>query len=159
MEAIVTKQERTEIKLSEINSYDLPKWQRWKSDINVDSLVDSVSKIKQQRDILICELPNGRRLVTDGNHLRHALIKLGYKKANVTINCVETEIDAFKLFIEFNTKGNTLKNLDYIVSWSNFTNDNPYKKFLYEVLDNPRNAKEAKASATKHKVFTFTVIN
>ena len=139
MKSKIIKQEKARLSLNEISTYEIPSWQRWKNPRNVDSLVESVSEIGQQRDIIISELPNGRRLPTDGRHLIDALKKCGYKKADVSINYVESEKDAFELFKTFNTKGKTLSNLDYIVSYSNYdsecyNNENPYKKFLWNIL-------------------------
>lgn len=154
MKVLVTKTEVLKLSLKELNSYEIPKWQRWKNKKNVDSLVDSLKSIGQQREIIVCELSNGRKLLTDGNHLRSAMNILDYKNCYIRLNKVESEQDAFNLFVEFNTRGRSLSTLDFVVSRSTFTNSNVYKTFLYEVLDNPKNELEAKLNAQRHKLFS-----
>lgn len=154
MKKLVKKTDLKKVSLKELNSYEVPKWQRWKNEKNVDSLVSSLEIIGQQREIIVCELPNGRKLLTDGNHLRNAMNKSNYKNCWIRVNKVDTEVDAFNLFVEFNTRGRSLSTLDFVVSRSSFSDNNPYKTFLYDILDNPRNDKEAKETATKHNLFT-----
>lgn len=85
MKKLVTKTELKKVSLKELNSYEIPRWQRWKNDKNVDSLVDSLNIIGQQREILVCELATGRKLLTDGNHLRNAMNKLRYKNCSIRL--------------------------------------------------------------------------
>lgn len=158
MKKLVLKSEVKQVSLKELNSYEVPNWQRWKNKSNVNSLVESLKTIGQQREVLVCELPNGRKLLTDGNHLREAMISLKYKDCWVRISQVQTDEDAFKLFVEFNTRGRSLNSLDYVVSRSSFSDDNPYKTFLNEVLSNPRSEKEAKETATKHRLFSIPAL-
>jgi hypothetical protein len=158
MKKLVLKSEVKKVSLKELNSYEVPNWQRWKNKSNVNSLVESLKTIGQQREVLVCELPNGRKLLTDGNHLREAMISLKYKDCWVRISQVQTDEDAFKLFVEFNTRGRSLNSLDYVVSRSSFSDDNPYKTFLNEVLSNPRSEKEAKETATKHRLFSIPAL-
>jgi hypothetical protein len=158
MRKLVTKTEVLKVSLKELNSYEVPKWQRWKNKKNVDSLVDSLKVIGQQREIIVCELPNGRRLLTDGNHLKTSMNILEYKNCYIRLNNVESEQDAFNLFVEFNTRGRSLSTLDFIVSRSTFTSSNVYKTFLYDVLDNPKNELEAKLNSQKHKLFSIPAL-
>jgi hypothetical protein len=158
MKKIVLSSEVKKISLKELNSCEVPNWQRWKNNSNVNSLIESLKVIGQQREILICELPNGRQLLTDGNHLRNAMLDLKYKNCWVRINKVKTEEDAFNLFVEFNTRGRSLSSLDFIVSRASFNENNPYKTFLNDVLSNPRDEKEAKEQATKHSLFSVPAL-
>ena len=73
-------------------------------------------------------------------------------------NKVETELDAFNRFVEFNTRGRSLSTLDFVVSRASFTDSNPYKTFLYDILDNPRTEKEARVTASRHKLFTVPAL-
>lgn len=158
MKKLVTKSELKKVSLKELNSYEIPRWQRWKNDTNVDSLVDSLNVIGQQREVLVCELGNGRKLLTDGNHLRNAMNKLNYKNCSIRLNRVESELDAFNLFVEFNTRGRSLSTLDFVVSRASFTDSNPFKTFLNDILDNPRTEREARLSAGRHRLFTVPAL-
>lgn len=158
MKKLVTKSELKTVTLKELNSYELPKWQRWKNEKNVDSLVNSLNAIGQQREILVCELENGRKLLTDGNHLRNAMNKLKYNTCSIRLNKVKEDIDAFNLFVEFNTRGRSLSTLDFVVSRSSFGDNNPYKTFLNDILNNPRTDKEARLEATRHSLFTVPAL-
>ena len=158
MKKLVLKSEVKKVSLKELNSYEVPNWQRWKNNSNVNSLIESLKIIGQQREILVCELPNGRKLLTDGNHLKNAMLCLNYKNAMVRINKVNEEEDAFKLFVEFNTRGRSLNTLDFVVSRASFSDTNIYKTFLNDILNNPSNEKEAKEQATKHKLFSIPAL-
>jgi|TARA_R110000787_G_scaffold12048_1_gene39181 hypothetical protein len=158
MKKLVLKSEVKKVNLKELNSYEVPNWQRWKNNSNVNSLIESLKIIGQQREILVCELPNGRKLLTDGNHLKNAMIGLKYKNAWVRVSNVKTEEDAFRLFVEFNTRGRSLSTLDFVVSRSSFSESNIYRTFLNDILNNPSDEKEAKALATKHKLFSIPAL-
>ena len=158
MKKLVLKSEVKKISLKELNSYEVPNWQRWKNNSNVNSLIESLKIIGQQREILVCELPNGRKLLTDGNHLKNAMIGLKYKNAWVRVSNVRTEEDAFRLFVEFNTRGRSLTTLDFVVSRSSFSDSNIYRTFLNDILNNPADEKEAKEHATKHKLFSIPAL-
>lgn len=158
MKKLVLKSEVKKISLKQLNSYEVPNWQRWKNNSNVNSLIESLKIIGQQREILVCELPNGRKLLTDGNHLKNAMICLNYKNAWVRVNQVDTEEDAFRLFVEFNTRGRSLTTLDFVVSRSSFSDSNIYRTFLNDILNNPKDEKEAKEQATKHKLFSIPAL-
>jgi len=158
MKKLVLKSEVKKVSLKELNSYEVPNWQRWKNNSNVNSLVQSLKIIGQQREILVCELPNGRKLLTDGNHLKNAMTELNYKNAWVRINKVNEEEDAFKLFVEFNTRGRSLSTLDFVVSRASFSDTNIYKTFLNDILNNPSDEKQAKELATKHKLFSIPAL-
>lgn len=158
MKKLVLKSEVKKVNLKELNSYEVPNWQRWKNNSNVNSLIESLKIIGQQREILVCELPDGRKLLTDGNHLKNAMIGLKYKNAWVRVSNVKTEEDAFRLFVEFNTRGRSLSTLDFVVSRSSFSESNIYRTFLNDILNNPSDEKEAKALATKHKLFSIPAL-
>ena len=155
MRNLVTKSEIKKVSLTELSTYSVPKFQRWRNDKNVDSLVQSLAIMGQQREILVCELPTGRKLITDGNHLKEAMKKANYKNAWIRLNQVESKMDAFNLFVEFNTRGRSITTLDFIVSRSTFSDTNVYKKFLIEILNNPSTEAEAKEAATVNKLFTL----
>ena len=137
MKKLVLKSEVKKVGLKELNSYEVPNWQRWKNNSNVNSLIESLKIIGQQREILVCQLPNGKKLLTDGNHLKNAMIVLNYKNAWIRVSDVETEEDAFRLFVEFNTRGRSLSTLDFVVSRSSFSESNIYRTFLNDILNNP----------------------
>tara|TARA_R110000772_G_scaffold152888_1_gene263798 strand:+ start:932 stop:1765 length:834 start_codon:yes stop_codon:yes gene_type:complete len=158
MKKLVLKSEVKQVSLKELNSYEVPNWQRWKNNSNVNSLIESLKIIGQQREILVCQLPNGRKLLTDGNHLKNAMIGLNYKNAWIRVSDVETEEDAFRLFVEFNTRGRSLSTLDFVVSRSSFSESNIYRTFLNDILNNPSDEKEAKELATKHKLFSIPAL-
>ena len=158
MKKLVLKSEVKKVSLKELNSYEVPNWQRWKNNSNVNSLIESLKIIGQQREILVCQLPNGRKLLTDGNHLKNAMIGLNYKNAWIRVSDVETEEDAFRLFVEFNTRGRSLSTLDFVVSRSSFSESNIYRTFLNDILNNPSDEKEAKELATKHKLFSIPAL-
>tara|TARA_R110002167_G_scaffold26451_5_gene91096 strand:+ start:80 stop:913 length:834 start_codon:yes stop_codon:yes gene_type:complete len=158
MKKLVLKSEVKKVGLKELNSYEVPNWQRWKNNSNVNSLIESLKIIGQQREILVCQLPNGRKLLTDGNHLKNAMIGLNYKNAWIRVSDVETEEDAFRLFVEFNTRGRSLSTLDFVVSRSSFSESNIYRTFLNDILNNPSDEKEAKELATKHKLFSIPAL-
>lgn len=158
MRNLVTKSEVKKVSLKELNTYTIPKFQRWKNKKNVDSLVQSLAIMGQQREILVCELPTGRKLIADGNHLREAMNIANYKNAYIRLNKVESKMDAFNLFVEFNTRGRSISTLDFIVSRSSFTDTNPYKTFLIEILNNPLTETEAKETAKFNKLFTVPAL-
>ena len=158
MKKLVLKSEVKKVGLKELNSYEVPNWQRWKNNSNVNSLIESLKIIGQQREILVCQLPNGKKLLTDGNHLKNAMIVLNYKNAWIRVSDVETEEDAFRLFVEFNTRGRSLSTLDFVVSRSSFSESNIYRTFLNDILNNPSDEKEAKELATKHKLFSIPAL-
>lgn len=155
MRNLVTKSEVKKVSLKELRGYEIPTWQRWKNTKNVDSLVNSLKVIGQQREIIVCELPNGRKIITDGNHLRTAMEKCNYRNCYIRLNKVNDEIDAFNLFIEFNTRGRSLTTLDFIVSRASLSDNNPYKTFLYDILENPRTENEANINAKRHNLFSI----
>ena len=158
MKKLVLKSEVKKVSLKELNSYEVPNWQRWKNNSNINSLIESLKIIGQQREILVCQLPNGKKLLTDGNHLKNAMIGLNYKNAWIRVSDVETEEDAFRLFVEFNTRGRSLSTLDFVVSRSSFSESNIYRTFLNDILNNPSDEKEAKELATKHKLFSIPAL-
>lgn len=121
----------------------LPNWQRWLNPINVKSLSEAVQENGQLRDILICQTELGIKILTDGNHLKTAMIDiLKLNNISVKIKMVKDEEEARKTFVSFNTKGKSLKAIDYIVSYSGIDSKNDYGIFLSEVLKNPTNEKE-----------------
>jgi hypothetical protein len=121
----------------------LPNWQRWLNPLNVKSLAEAVNENGQLRDILICETESGIKILTDGNHLKTAMIDvLKLNEISVKIKKVKDEEEARNTFVSFNTKGKSLKAIDYIVSYSGISNKNDYSIFLKDVLKNPTNEKE-----------------
>jgi len=121
----------------------IPSWQRWTNESNVNDLADAVLECGQLRDILICITEEKTKILTDGKHLKISIFdKLKWKTANVLEVYVKDEEEARQTFISFNTRGRTLKNIDYVVSYSGSGNLE-YKKFLTQVMKSPNNLKEA----------------
>lgn len=121
----------------------IPNWQRWLNPLNVKQLSEAVLENGQLRDILICETNSGIKILTDGNHLKNAMIDtLKLNEISVKIKKVKDEEEARKTFISFNTKGKSLKAIDYIVSYAGIDSKNDYSIFLSQVLKNPTNEKE-----------------
>lgn len=121
----------------------LPNWQRWLNPLNVKSLAEAVQENGQLRDILICETNAGIKILTDGNHLKTAMIDiLKLNEITVKVKLVKDEEEARKTFVSFNTKGKSLKAIDYIVSYSGGNPNNDYSIFLKDILKNPTNEKE-----------------
>jgi len=158
MRNLVTSSEVKKVSLKELNTYLVPKFQRWKNKKNVESLVESLAIMGQQREILVCELKDGRRMIADGNHLRDAMNIANYTNAWIRVNKVESPADAFKLFVEFNTRGRSITTLDYIVSRSSFSDSNVYKTFLIEILNNPHSEREAMETVKFNKLFTVPAL-
>ena len=130
----------------------IPKWQRWVNLKNVVSLEEAVKEQGQLRSVLICVLPDGTKILTDGNHLKMAMVNLACAKINVTEVYVKDEQEARDTFISFNTKGKTLNPLDYVVSFAG-GRLNPYRRFLNEVMQNPKNEQDARD--VHSKLFTI----
>lgn len=121
----------------------IPSWQRWTNEKNVKDLSEAVSENGQLRDVLICELSDGTQYLTDGKHLKMAMIdKLKKRKVYVTIKKVKNQEEARQTFISFNTRGKSLSTIDFIVSYAGSGADD-YKKFLVEVLGSPKSLKDA----------------
>lgn len=121
----------------------IPNWQRWLNLLNVKQLAEAVQENGQLRDILICETESGMKILTDGNHLKNAMIEnLKLNEISVKIKKVKDEEEARKTFISFNTKGKSLKSIDYIVSYAGANPKGDYAIFLNEVLKNPKKEKE-----------------
>ena len=113
----------------------LPNWQRWLNPLNVKSLSEAVQENGQLRDILICETKAGIKILTDGNHLKTAMIDiLKLNEISVKVKLVKDEEEARKTFVSFNTKGKSLKAIDYIVSYSGDNPNNDYSIFLKDIL-------------------------
>lgn len=139
-----TQEIKTEIYTKkDFETVKLPNWQRWINPLNVKSLAEAVQENGQLRDILICQTKLGIKILTDGNHLKTAMLdKLKLNSVSVKIKMVKDEEEARKTFVSFNTKGKSLKAIDYIVSYSGGNPNNDYSIFLNEVLKNPKNEKE-----------------
>lgn len=131
----------------------IPSWQRWRNEKNVKDLAEAVAEQGQLRAVLICVLPDGTKILTDGAHLYYAMISLNLRKIAVFEKHVENEEEARRTFISFNTRGKSLHTLDYVVSYAGSGNKQ-YKKFLKDVLLSPRNRKEA--DLAHGKLFTVT---
>lgn len=134
----------------------IPSWQRWTNEKNVNDLADAVLECGQLRDILICITEEKTKILTDGKHLKLSIFdKIKWKKANVLEIFVKDEEEARQTFISFNTRGRTLKNIDYVVSYAGSGNIQ-YKKFLSQVMKSPNNLKEAER--VHGKLFTIPAL-
>jgi hypothetical protein len=133
-----------------------PSWQRWRNESNVNDLASAVLEQGQMRDVLICVTKDGTKILTDGAHLTDAIFKV-LKKKEISVKeiYVKDEGEARDAFISFNTRGKTLKNIDYIVSYAG-NNLNSYKKFLTNVMKSPNNIKEA--NNVYGKLFTIPAL-
>jgi len=137
----------------DFNNVIIPSWQRWRNENNVKDLAEAVSSQGQMRDVLISVTEDGTKILTDGAHLKSAILDvLNLKKISVKEIYVKDQEDARKSFISFNTRGKILKQIDYIVSYAG-ANHKEYKKFLREVLQSPQNLKEA--NNVHSKLFTI----
>lgn len=138
-----TNIETTIFTKKDFKNVKLPNWQRWLNENNVKSLAEAVSQNGQLRDVLICRTKSGIDILTDGNHLKTAMLDvLKLNSISVKIKNVKDEEEARKTFISFNTKGKSLKSIDYIVSYSGVDSKNDYSLFLNDVLKNPKNEKD-----------------
>tara|TARA_R110000765_G_scaffold419846_1_gene524357 strand:- start:755 stop:1615 length:861 start_codon:yes stop_codon:yes gene_type:complete len=120
-----------------------PTWQRWVNQSNVKSLEEAVTEQGQLRAIIVCILPDGTKILTDGKHLYVAMKNIGRSTFNVMEVYVKDEAEAREMFISFNTKGKTLTCLDYVVSFGG-SKLGSYRRFLSEVMQNPRNDLDAR---------------
>lgn len=134
----------------------IPSWQRWTNINNIADLTKAVLQCGQIRDILVGVAKDGTRFLIDGKHLKITIFdKLKWKKANVLEISVKNEEQARQTFISFNTRGKTLKNIDYVVSYAG-SGKFEYKKFLKEVMQNPKNLKDA--NEVHGKLFTIPAL-
>jgi hypothetical protein len=140
----------------DFNNVIIPSWQRWKNENNVKDLAEAVSAQGQMRDVLISVTKDGTKILTDGAHLKSAMLDvLNLKKISVKEIYVKDQEDARNAFISFNTRGKVLKQIDYVVSYAG-SNHKEYKKFLRDVLQSPKNLKEA--SDVHSKLFTIPAL-
>ena len=134
----------------------IPSWQRWTNEKNVKDLAEAVLECGQLRDILVCITEEKTKILTDGKHLKLAMLDvIKYKEVNVLEVYVKDEEEARQTFISFNTRGRTLKNIDYVVSYAGSGNIQ-YKKFLTQVMKSPNNLKEAER--VHGKLFTIPAL-
>lgn len=147
---------------NDLNELHIPIWQRWVNPSNVKDLEASIHEAGILRALLIGELPGGQKVLYDGNHLRYA-IQNAFKSMGadekfipVLVIQVETENEALKKFISFNTRGKTLKPLDFIVSYASAGN-NDYALFMKEVLGSPKSWKDTK-DIFADSMFSMTVL-
>lgn len=131
----------------------IPAWQRWKDEKNVENLKNAVAIYGQLRPLLIAELPDGTLVLSDGNHLITAAVELGMKTISAFVVDVDSEESAHKMFNSFNTTGRSLSVLDHIVGIA-ATGNEDYRRFMTEVLSNPKSTKEAK-NIYKGDLFTL----
>ena len=143
MKTIKRKIKTTYYRLNDFADIKIPKWQRWVNQKNVKSLEEAVAEQGQLRPILICVLPDGTKILTDGRHLYVAMKNINRFKFAVIEVYVKDEEEARDTFISFNTKGKTLSSLDYVVSYAG-GRLNSYRKFLKEVMQSPRSEKDVK---------------
>jgi len=141
--------------LKDFANIKIPKWQRWTNQKNVKSLEQAVKEQGQLRPILICILPDKTKILTDGKHLYNAMLNICSSKFNVIEVYVKDEEEARNTFISFNTKGKTLSSLDYVVSYAG-GKLNSYNKFLKDVLQSPKDEKDAKD--VHSKLFTIPAL-
>jgi hypothetical protein len=147
------KTRRTIYTKKDFNNVIIPSWQRWTNQNNVKDLAEAVLECGQLRDILVCITEDGTKILTDGKHLKLCFFDIiKAKKANVLEVFVKDEEEARQTFISFNTRGRTLKNIDYVVSYAGSGNIE-YKKFLTQVMKSPNNLKEAEKA--HGKLFTI----
>ena len=140
----------------DFNNVIIPSWQRWRNENNVKDLAEAVSTQGQMRDVLISVTKDGTKILTDGAHLKSAMLDvLNLKKISVKEIYVKDQEDARNAFISFNTRGKVLKQIDYVVSYAG-SNHKEYKKFLRDVLQSPKNLKEA--SDVHSKLFTIPAL-
>tara|TARA_B110000977_G_C11023661_1_gene472318 strand:- start:725 stop:1537 length:813 start_codon:yes stop_codon:yes gene_type:complete len=140
----------------DFNNVIIPSWQRWRNENNVKDLAEAVSRQGQMRDVLISVTKDGTKILTDGAHLKSAMLDvLNLKKISVKEIYVKDQEDARNAFISFNTRGKVLKQIDYVVSYAG-SNHKEYKKFLRDVLQSPKNLKEA--SDVHSKLFTIPAL-
>lgn len=128
-----------------LETVQIPKWQRWRNENNVKDLAQAVASQGQMRDVLICVTKDGNRILTDGAHLSDAMLRI-LKKRTISVKerYVKNDAEARDVFISFNTRGKRLENIDYVVSFSS-SNNKAYSRFLKDVMQSPKNIKEAKA--------------
>ena len=120
-----------------------PSWQRWRNQKNVKDLSEAVLENGQMRDVLVCATTDGTRWLTDGAHLVDAMTNhLKSRKIRVLEKLVKDEEEARRTFISFNTRGKTLNTIDYVVSYAG-SGKKTYQRFLKEVMQSPKNVKEA----------------
>tara|TARA_B100000768_G_C11274809_1_gene375382 strand:- start:692 stop:1504 length:813 start_codon:yes stop_codon:yes gene_type:complete len=140
----------------DFNNVIVPSWQRWRNENNVKDLAEAVSTQGQMRDVLISVTKDGTKILTDGAHLKSAMLDvLNLKKISVKEIYVKDQEDARNAFISFNTRGKVLKQIDYVVSYAG-SNHKEYKKFLRDVLQSPKNLKEA--SDVHSRLFTIPAL-
>ena len=131
----------------------IPSWQRWMDANNIKSLSSSVATYGQLRPILIAILPDGTKVLADGNHLLQAAIELNLKTIAAFIVKAPSETEAHKMFNTFNTTGKSLTATDHIVGQAAAGNKD-YKRFMSEVLNSPSSEKGAKSVYTG-QIFTL----
>ena len=150
------KTRRTVYTKKDFNNVIIPSWQRWTNEKNVKDLAEAVLQCGQLRDILICITEEKTKILTDGKHLKIAILDIiKDKEVNVLEVYVKNEEEARQTFISFNTRGKTLKNIDYVVSYAGSGNIE-YKKFLTQVLKSPKNLKDA--TSVHGKLFTIPAL-
>lgn len=150
------KTKRTIYTKKDFENVIIPSWQRWTNEKNVKDLAEAVLQCGQLRDILVCITEEKTKILTDGKHLKLSIFDIiKHKDANVLEVFVKDEEEARQTFISFNTRGRTLKNIDYVVSYAGSGNIQ-YKKFLTEVMKSPNNLKEAER--VHGKLFTIPAL-
>jgi hypothetical protein len=131
-----------------IPSINVPKWQRWVNEHNIESLINSILAIGIQRTPNIGLIKDTNTLIcNDGNHLRLALLKLVLNKhmsLSDKIPCVYTEYatkqDAAKAFATLNTTGKVLDLTDITHLWMHiYGQGSVYYDIWYTIFGNPSN--------------------
>lgn len=152
MKTIKRRIKRTTYRLNDFTNVKIPSFQRWTNEANVKSLQEAVLENGQLRDVLICITKEGTKILTDGRHLYEAMKGLCLSSISVMEVKVKDEDEARDTFISFNTKGKTLNNMDYVVSFAGGRR-NDYRKFLQVVMQSPKTMIEA--NSVHSKLFTI----
>ena len=66
----------------DFNNVIIPSWQRWRNENNVKDLAEAVSRQGQMRDVLISVTKDGTKILTDGAHLKSAMLDVLNLKKN-----------------------------------------------------------------------------
>lgn len=154
-----------EITVKELRKVEVPSFQRWIVEKNINQLSESINEIGLQRLPILCYVKEKKKTyIIDGNHIRTILIEksnpLGLKDSD-QIRCIWSEVnnysDAARIFRFLNTKG---KKLD----WVDLTNlhmhasvtDSSIYRDMWTIFGAPENHVAMK----KYKGFTTsTIIN
>lgn len=134
---------------NEMRNVVIPQWQRWTNPINVKELAGSLEACGILRYLLIAILPDGTKLLFDGNHIYQAQliwgVAIGHYEKFIEVKEIQlaNEKEAMDYFIRLNTTGKVLKPLDFIVSYASYGKPD-YVLFMEDVLHNPKSWDDTK---------------